>query len=83
LLRKKNFIFILHFLFDLGEPLRTKKARIAGFLGLASGYSRFASLIPHALRAFRYGALARRRYYPSRGKRKKAFAVKRMVEVEL
>jgi hypothetical protein len=46
LLRKKNFIFILHFLFDLGEPLRTKKARNAGFFWLASGYARFASLIP-------------------------------------
>jgi hypothetical protein len=30
----------------LGEPLRTKKARNAGFFWLASGYARFASLIP-------------------------------------
>jgi hypothetical protein len=44
----------------LGEPLR-------GLRPLASGYSRFASLIP-ARFALGTARGARRRYYPSRGK---------------
>jgi hypothetical protein len=51
----------------LGEPLRAQKKHAKGvfFLWLASGYSRFASLIP-ARFALGTARKARRRYYPSR-----------------
>jgi hypothetical protein len=77
LLRKK----ILHFSFSVfhliwASRCAQKKPAMRAFFGLRRAIRGSLRSYLMRLRAFRYGAQARRRYYPSRCKRKRDFVFK-------